>query len=137
MQGFDVGGIGTQTVFGDDAFEMRVVLTELGNTAFGGIALTIIFLRTILFDHRFGHEWNHYTEVRMDNRRPQHLVRIGHGTVAVDLVQTRLTVNRLGGEIACAIEREQIVPIQEHHRFQHFATLELPKNAACFISPQK
>src|SRR5215468_3659784 len=26
MQGLDVGGIGTQTVFGDDEFEMRVVL---------------------------------------------------------------------------------------------------------------
>ena len=26
MQGLDVGGIGTETVFGDDTFEMRVLL---------------------------------------------------------------------------------------------------------------
>src|SRR5215468_7674480 len=93
------------------------------------MTLTIIFLRTILFDNRFGHEWNHCTEVRMEHCRPQHLVIIGNGTVAVDLVQTRLTVNRLGGEIAGAIESKQIGPMQEHHGFKHFAALELPKNA--------
>ncbi len=48
VQGLDVGGIGTQTVFSDDELEMRVILAELGNEAFGGIALTIVFGRTIL-----------------------------------------------------------------------------------------
>src|SRR5713101_7314513 len=59
----------------------------------------------------------------MDNRRTQQLVIIGDGTVAVDLLHTRLTVNRLGGEISRAIEGEQIVPRKEHHRFQRLATL--------------
>jgi hypothetical protein len=65
----------------------------------------------------------------MDHRRAQHLVRIGDGTVAVDLAQTRLTVNRLGGEIPRAIEGEQIGSLKEHHRFQRFAALELSKDA--------
>jgi hypothetical protein len=49
-----VGGIGTQTVFGDDALEVGVVLAQLGNEAFRRIAFTIIFGRAILFDHWFG-----------------------------------------------------------------------------------
>ncbi len=65
----------------------------------------------------------------MDNRRTQQLVIIGDGTVAVDLLPTRLTVNRRGGEISRAIAGEQLVPRKEHHRFQRFATLELSKNA--------
>ena len=66
MQRLDVGGIGTQTVFGDDELEMRVILTQLGHEAFGGIAFTIIFLRAILFHNRLGHQRNHFTIVRMD-----------------------------------------------------------------------
>ena len=48
VQGLDVRGIGTQTVFGDDELEVRVVLAQLGHKAFGGIAFTIIFGRAIL-----------------------------------------------------------------------------------------
>ena len=43
VQGLDVewgcetlGSIGTQRVFGDDELEMRVILTQRGNEAFGG-----------------------------------------------------------------------------------------------------
>ena len=104
MQRLDVGSIGAQTVFGDDELEMRVVLTQLDQEAFGGIPFTIIFVRAILLHNRFGHQWNHFTLVRMDNRGAQHLVIIRDRPVSVDLVQTRRTVNRLGGNIACAIE---------------------------------
>jgi hypothetical protein len=76
VQGLDVGGIGTQTVFGDDELEMGVVLAQLGKEAFRRIAFTIIFGRAILFDNRFGHERNDFTHVRMDQRRAQHLVII-------------------------------------------------------------
>ena len=48
VQGLDVRGIGTQTVFGDDELEMGVVLAQLGHKAFGGIAFTIIFVRAIV-----------------------------------------------------------------------------------------
>jgi hypothetical protein len=49
MQYVDMGGIGTQTVFGDNQFEVGVVLTELEDQALGRIALTIIFLRAVVF----------------------------------------------------------------------------------------
>jgi hypothetical protein len=52
----------------------------------GRVSFTVIFGRAILFDNRFGHQWNDFTHVRMDNRRAQHLVIIGARTVSVDLV---------------------------------------------------
>src|SRR6266446_6071927 len=35
MEGLDMGSIGTQAIFGDDEFEMRVILPQLGNETFG------------------------------------------------------------------------------------------------------
>ena len=129
VEGLDVGGIGTQGVFGDDELEMRVILASLGNEAFGGMAFTIIFLRAILFDNRFGHEWNHFTLVWMDDRCTQHLVVVGDRPVSVLLLKTRGTVNRLGGKISRAIQSHQVVAIQQRHRFKRLASLELPKDA--------
>jgi len=40
----NVRGIGTQTVFGDDELERRVILAQLGEEALGGIAFTVVFL---------------------------------------------------------------------------------------------
>ena len=54
---------------------------------------------------------------------------IRHAPVAVDLVQTRCTVNRLGGKISRAIKGEQVVAVKEHQRFEHLAALQLPKDA--------
>ena len=36
----NVRGIGTQTIFGDDELEMRVILAQFGNETLGGIALS-------------------------------------------------------------------------------------------------
>jgi hypothetical protein len=47
VQGLDVGGIGTQGVFGDDKLEMRMILAQLGDEAFGSIALAIKWLRVL------------------------------------------------------------------------------------------
>ena len=41
MQGLDVCGIRTQAVFGDNEFEVGVVLAELDEEAFGRVAFTI------------------------------------------------------------------------------------------------
>ena len=80
--------IASQTVFGHDTSEVRVVLAQLGNEAFGGVAFTIIFVRAILFDNGFWHQGNHCTLFRMDNRRAQHVVIIRDRPVTVDLVET-------------------------------------------------
>ena len=69
VQGLDMRGIGTQTVFGDDELEVRVVLAQLGHKAFGGIPFTIILGRAIVLHDGFRQERNHGTHVRMDNRR--------------------------------------------------------------------
>ena len=129
VQGLDVGSIRTQTVFGDDELEVGMVLTQLGHKALGGIAFAIILVRPIMLHNRFRHERNDGPLVRMDNRGAQHLMRIGDRPIAVDSVQTRGTVNRLGGKILRAIERQEVMAIQKRHRFQRLATLELPKDA--------
>lgn len=49
--------------------------------------------------------------------------------VAVDLVQTRCTVQRLRGERARAIERQSIAVLQAHHRFECFPSLEVSQHA--------
>lgn len=109
-----------------------MVLTERGKQALGGLALTIMVLRPIVFDHRCGHAWHHGPEVRMDHCRPPPLGRIGPGTGAGDLGQPRLTVPRLGGAIACAIERAPRGPMQAYPRFTPCAALALPQNAGAY-----
>jgi hypothetical protein len=42
----------------------------------------------------------------MNNRCAQHLMKIGDRTIAVDFLQTRGTVNGLGGKISRPIERQ-------------------------------
>jgi hypothetical protein len=59
----------------------------------------------------------------MDNRRAEHLMGIGDRPIAVDLLQTGRTVNRLGGKIARAIERQSIAVLEEQHRCQRMAAL--------------
>jgi molybdopterin-guanine dinucleotide biosynthesis protein A len=106
-----------------------MVLTQFGNKAFGGMAFTIIFVRAILLYDRFRPQRHHCTHVWIDNRRAQHLMSIWDRTVAVNLGQTRRTVNRRGGKIPRAIEGQYIVPIQERHGFKRLASLELSKDA--------
>src|SRR6266481_5276322 len=108
---------------------MRMILAQLGNEAFGGITLAIIFSRTVWFHNRFGHERNHCTEIRMDNRCAQHLMVVCDRPMTVDFLQTRRTVNRWGGKIPRTIEGHSIVALQKHHVFKRLASLELPKDA--------
>ena len=69
LQGLNMRGVGTQAIFGDNELEVRVVPTQLGNEAFGGIPFTIIFVRPIVLHNRFRHQGNHCAHVWMDNRR--------------------------------------------------------------------
>lgn len=129
MQCLDVGGVRTETVFGNDELEMRVILAQLGHEALGGIALTVIFLRAILLDNGLGHQRNDFTAVWMENRRPQQLVIIGDRTIAMDLVETRVTVNRLRGTIPRAIECQELIAVKKYHLLQCLTALELTKDA--------
>ena len=106
MKGFKVWRIGTEPIFGDDTLQMRVILAQLRHKAFGGMALTIIFLGAILLDDRFGHQRDDFTPIGMNERGTSHLMRIGCGAVAVVLFETRLTMNLFGGEIPGAIESQ-------------------------------
>ena len=99
VQGLDRGSIGTETVFGDNACEMWVILAPLSNEALGGMARAIVFRRTILFHNRFGHQRHDVPHVRMDQRRAQPLMRRGERPVPVALVETRRTVHRRGGNV--------------------------------------
>jgi hypothetical protein len=128
-QGLDVGGMRTATVCGDEEREVGMILAQLGKKALGGMPFTIIFGRPIVPHNRFRHQGNHGTQVRMNHRGPQHLMQRGDRTIAVAFVQTRSTVNGLGGNICCPIERQSRVAIKKRHRFKGLPTLELPKDA--------
>src|SRR6266446_7533004 len=99
LQRLAMGRMGTQAVFGDDALEMRVVLASLGHQALGGMPFALIFARAILLHHRLRPQRNHFTPVWMEQRRAQHRMSIRDRTVAVDLLETRRTVNRLRGKV--------------------------------------
>ena len=92
-----MGCIRAQAVFRDDDFEVGVILTKLGDEAFGRVALAIIFLGAILFDNRLGHEWNHFALVRVDERGTQHLVGIRHRAIFQYLRQSRRAYTRATG----------------------------------------
>src|SRR6267143_6436974 len=86
--------------------------------------LGFIDLRELLLRH----QWNHCTTIRMEDRRTQHLVRIGDRAVAVFLVQARVTVDGMGGEIPGAIQGDQIMAVEKHHGFKCLPTLELSQD---------
>src|SRR2546422_3961878 len=119
----DVRRIGTQPIFGDNELEMGVIVAQLRDEAFGGIALTVIFLAAILVDNRFGHQRNHFTPLGMNQGGTQHLMRIGDRTVTVMLGETRRTMNRFGGKIPRAIKGQQITVLEKHHVFKRFPAL--------------
>ena len=83
LQGRNVRGIGTQTVFGDNALQVGMILAQLGHKALGGMTFAIIFGRPITVANRLRHERKDGSLVRMDDRSAQHLVCIGDGPVAV------------------------------------------------------
>jgi len=65
--------VNSETIFGDNKLEMRVVLAPLDHKAFDSITFTSIFGRAILFYNGFRHQENHCTHIRMDNRRAEPL----------------------------------------------------------------
>jgi hypothetical protein len=128
LEGRDMGGIGTQTLFGDDAREVRMVLVSLGHKTFRGIAFTIIFVCPIVVRYRLGHERHDGPLGRMEDRGAQHLMRIGDGPIAVEPAETGGAVHRLGRKIPRAIKGQEIMAIKKCHRFQRLASLPLPKD---------
>ena len=88
MQRFDVRRIGTEPIFGDHEPQMRVIVAQCGDEAFGGMARTIIFRAPIVFDDRFRPQRNHVTPIRMNERGPQQLMRRGDRPVTVVLFET-------------------------------------------------
>ena len=79
----NVGGMGTQTIFGNDKLEMWVILAQLGEEALGSIAFTVIFLGAILLDDGLRHQRDDLTPVGVQQDGTQQLVGIGDGAVSV------------------------------------------------------
>jgi hypothetical protein len=88
LQYFDVRGIGTEAVFGDDQLEVRMILPQLGDQALGGTPFTVILGRAILLDNGLGHQRKHLALVGVNESGAQHLVAIGDGAVLVVHFQT-------------------------------------------------
>ena len=54
LQGRNVRGIGTQTIFGDKELQVGMILAQLGHKALGGIPFAILLGRPITVDNRLG-----------------------------------------------------------------------------------
>jgi hypothetical protein len=121
-------GIRTQAVFGDDHLEVGVIPAKLGDETLGGVALAIIFLGAVLFDNGLRHAGNDFALIGVDERGTQQLMGRGDGAIAVVFFQARVAVHLCGGKRARAIEGEKVVPLDQDHLFQGFATLKLAKN---------
>jgi hypothetical protein len=88
LQGRNGRGMGTQTICGDNALQVGMILAQLGHKALGGITCAIILGRSITVDHRLRQERHDGPLLRMDARSAQPLVRISEGPVAVHPVST-------------------------------------------------
>jgi len=128
VQPWDRGSVRTQAVFGDDPLAVGVVLAQFRDEAFGGMALTIVFLGAVLLDNRLGHQRHDCALIGVNERGAQHLVPIGDGAMAVMRCQTRVTVHLVGGNIARTIEGSEVVAFHKHHLFKRFAALEGAKD---------
>lgn len=124
VQHLDMRGIGTATVFGDHHLEIGGSLTELGDEAFGRMALTVIRGGPIGLADRFRHQGHDLALVGMDQRRPQHLMGIRHSAGSVMCCSTRRTVNLLGRKVAGAIESQEGVAWDKFHLFEDLAPVE-------------
>ena len=124
-----MGGSGTQTVCGDAARAVGMLLAPLGKTALGGLPFTSILGRPLVPHKRVRQQWHHCTPVRRKNRCPQHRRQRGERTMAVDLVQTRGAVQGLGGQIGCPIARQSRVSSTKRHRCKGRATLAVSQDA--------
>jgi hypothetical protein len=129
LQGLAGRGMRTPAVCSEHACAVWVVLMPLGNQPCRGLPFTSMFVRAIVLHHRFRHQRHHGTPIRMDHRRASPLMIIGDAPVAVDLLPTRRTVNRLGGTIPRALACQSRVSSEERHRGERLASLQLPKDA--------
>ena len=96
---------------------------QLTEQALGRVAFTIVFRRPVRLEDRFGCQRKDLAVIRMHQHRPKHLVIVGRGAVAVVLLGTLGAVHLLRGEVAGAVEREQVVAIEVLEPRQALAAL--------------
>ena len=59
----NVGGIGTQAVFGDNQPEMRVILAQFGEEALGRVSFTVVFLASKIRYYGLGQQPKDHTPI--------------------------------------------------------------------------
>ena len=113
------------TGLGDQHLEVGVIAAKLGDEALGSLAFAVIVLAAILFDQRRGHARNDCARVGVDEGRPQQLMSLGDGAVAVGCCQTRRAGHLWGGTRAGAIESYAGMARDQDPLFKGFATLQV------------
>lgn len=117
------GGVGRQTVFDDDQLQVRMHAAQIAEQALGRVALTIVFRRPVRLEDRFGCQRKDLAVIRMHQHRPEHLMVVGRGAVAVMLLCTLRAVHLLRGEVAGAVEGQQVMPVEVLEPLQALAAL--------------
>src|SRR5947209_20479000 len=94
----------------------------------GGVALAVVLGVAVLLDDRLRHQGDDLAELRMDERRPQQLMRIRDGTRLALLLQARGAMNGLGGEVGRAIQGQEVAALEEDQGLQRLAALPLAED---------
>src|SRR3954451_9533710 len=105
-----------------------MVLAELGQKAFGGIAFAIVLVHPVLLEDGLGPYRDDFAKVGVNQGPGEQLVRIGHLAVLGMLLQAMRAMDFLGAKVLDTVARHQVTALVEHKRLKDFATLEFPKD---------
>src|SRR5271157_551690 len=96
----------------------------------GGVPLTVVLGLTILLNDRLRCQRDDFLEVGMDQGGPQQLMGIGDVAVAMVLLQAGGTMDLGGGEIGCAVQRQQVMIVHIEEALEHLAALQATEDLA-------
>ena len=98
-----------------------MVLAELRQKPFQGVAFAVVFRFAILFEDRFGHQGDDFLVTGTDQRGTQQLMMVGDLAVAMVFFQAQGAMDLWGREKLDAIQGQQIMAIQKAKIFQGLA----------------
>ncbi len=83
----EVGGVGAESVFDDDDWQVGMLLAKAFEPAASGVPLAVVLGLTVLLDDRLWRQRDDFLEVGMDEGGPRQLMGMGDAAVAMVLNQ--------------------------------------------------
>jgi hypothetical protein len=119
----DVGRVGAKAVLGRDDFQVRVVFPELLEPSSASVALTVVFVVTIMIEDGLGRQGDDLLALRVDDDSPIGLQAVGGLAGRAGLSETSGRGELLGDEVGGPVARDEKATFQVDHVFQELASL--------------